>query len=234
MSAFPLPGFIVRRAPRDLDLRLRAAELAAHRWLVAHSITILRLTFGAIFLGFGLLKFFPNTSPAQDLVEHTTNILLLGLIPGSIALVLVAIVETVIGLCLLTGRAMRPLIYLLGVQLIGILSPLVLLPARLFGGPHGAPTLEGQYVLKDILFVGAALVLAATVGGARLTSERDDNHTAMCQKSAQRCHAPRLREDAVTSRNDNTSTDGRAVSQLRKPCSAQDGSTIQGELRCSI
>lgn len=186
MSAIPLPGFIVRHAPRDLSARLRAAELAVHRWLVAHSITILRLTLGAIFLGFGLLKFFPNISPAQDLVERTTGILLLGLVPGSVALVLVAVMETVIGLCLLTGRAMGPLIYLLGVQLIGILSPLVLLPARLFGGPHGAPTLEGQYVLKDILFVGAALVLAATVGGARLTSERDDKHTAMSQKSAQR------------------------------------------------
>ncbi|MDT7713983.1 MAG: hypothetical protein QOG46_2946, partial [Pseudonocardiales bacterium] len=40
-------------------------------------------------------------------------------------------------------------------------------------GPHGAPTLEGQYVLKDILFVGAALVLVAVAGGARLTSERE-------------------------------------------------------------
>lgn len=186
MSAIPLPGFLVRHAPRGLEARLRSAELAAHRWLVAHSITILRLTLGAIFLGFGLLKFFPDISPAQDLVERTTGILLFGLIPGSIALVLVAITETVIGLCLLTGRALRPLIYLLGVQLVGILSPLVLLPARLFDGPHGAPTLEGQYVLKDILFVGAALVLAAVIGGARLTSERDDTHTAMCQKSADR------------------------------------------------
>lgn len=186
MSAIPLPSFLVRYAPRGLDARLRAAELAAHRWLVAHSITILRLTLGAIFLGFGLLKFFPNISPAQDLVERTTGILLLGLVPGSIALVLVAIMESVIGLCLLTGRAMRPLIWLLAVQLVGILSPLVLLPARLFHGPHGAPTLEGQYVLKDILFIGVALVLAATVGGARLTSERDENHTALCQKSTDR------------------------------------------------
>jgi putative oxidoreductase len=173
MSAIPLPGFLIRYAPTGLDARLRTAELACHRWLVAHSIAILRVTLGAIFLGFGVMKFFPGVSPAQGLVERTTDIITLGLVPGSVALVIVASMETVIGLCLVSGRAMRPLMYLLGGQLVGILSPLVLMPGRLFAGPHGAPTLEGQYVLKDILFVGAALVLAAVVGGARLTSERE-------------------------------------------------------------
>jgi uncharacterized membrane protein YkgB len=66
---------------------------------------------------------------------------------------------------------MRAAVYLLAIQLIGILSPLVLLPGRMFHGPHGAPTLEGQYVLKDIIIVGAALVLASTIGGGRLTSK---------------------------------------------------------------
>jgi len=142
-------------------------------WLVAHSIAILRVCLGAVFFGFGLLKFFPGVSPAQDLVEHTTDILTLGLIPGSVALVGVATLECVIGLCLITGRGVRTAVYLLCVQLIGILSPVVLLAARLFDGPHGAPTLEGQYVLKDVILVGAALVIASTVGGARLTRESD-------------------------------------------------------------
>jgi len=108
-------------------------------------------------------------SPAQDLVERTTDILTLGLIPGSVALMGVATLECVIGLCLIVGRGLRGAVYLLCVQLIGILSPVVLLAARLFDGPHGAPTLEGQYVLKDVILVGAALVIASTVGGARLT-----------------------------------------------------------------
>ena len=187
MSALPIPGFIVRYAAAaahpvrsrlttargigKVDERLRAIEAVCHRWLVAHSIAILRVSLGAIFLGFGLLKFFPGVSPAQNLVESTTNILMLGLIPGGVALVIVATMECIIGLCLVTGRAMRGAIYLLSVQLVGILSPLVLLPGRLFHGPHGAPTLEGQYVLKDLMIVGAALVMAATIGGGRLTSE---------------------------------------------------------------
>ncbi|MEA2155553.1 MAG: hypothetical protein QOE11_1693, partial [Solirubrobacteraceae bacterium] len=161
-----IPRFIVRRSPR---MHLRALESVCQRWLLAHSIAVLRISLGAVFLGFGVLKFFPGVSPAQGLVERTTDILMLGMVPGAVALVLVAVMECTIGLCLISGRAMRPAIYLLGVQLVGILSPLVLLTHRLFHGPHGAPTLEGQYVLKDVIFVGAALVLAATANGARLT-----------------------------------------------------------------
>ncbi|HUR86440.1 MAG TPA: DoxX family protein [Solirubrobacteraceae bacterium] len=155
-------------------MRLVTIEAACQRWLIANSIAILRVSLGAVFLVFGLLKFFPGVSPAQALVERTADILLLGLIPGSVALVLVATLECVIGLCLVSGRCMRPAVCLLLVQLIGILSPLVLLFGTLFAGPHGAPTLEGQYVLKDVVLVAAALVLAATVNGARLTGEPRD------------------------------------------------------------
>jgi putative oxidoreductase len=65
---------------------------------------------------------------------------------------------------------LRVAIYLLSIELVGILSPVVLLTGRLFSGPHHAPTLEGQYVLKDIVFVAATLVLASTLRGARLHS----------------------------------------------------------------
>lgn len=50
-----------------------------------------------------------------------------------------------------------------GVGVLGILSPLVLLPARLFNGPDHMPTLEGQYVLKDVILLAATMVIATTV-----------------------------------------------------------------------
>jgi putative oxidoreductase len=194
MTAFPIPGFIARcaaaaadpvrsrllrmRGVKAIAARLHAIETTWHRWLVAYSVMILRVSLGAVFLAFGALKFFPGVSPAQGLVERTTDILLLGLVPGSVALVLVAMLECVIGLCLVSGRAMRGAIYLLVVQLIGILSPLVLLPGRLFAGPHGAPTLEGQYVIKDLVLVGATLVLAATLRGGRLTTRHAQEEAA--------------------------------------------------------
>lgn len=189
MSAFPIPPRLLRvtaaarpgraSAPTlpsiaKVDARLRAIEAVCHRFLVTHSIAMLRISLGVVFLAFGVLKFFPGVSPAQNLVEQTTHLLTFGLLPAAAALVLVAAMECAIGLCLVTGRLMRPAIYLLGAQLIGILSPLILLTGRLFDGPHGAPTLEGQYVLKDIILVAATLVLAASVTGGRLTARSEE------------------------------------------------------------
>jgi hypothetical protein len=55
---------------------------------------------------------------------------------------------------------------------LGILAPLALLPARLFSGPDHAPTLEGQYVLEDIILVAAGMAIAAgTFRGGRLTRD---------------------------------------------------------------
>jgi hypothetical protein len=46
--------------------------------------------------------------------------------------------------------------------MIGILSPLVLLPGELFARPY-EPTLAGQYVLNDLVLLAAGLVAAASV-----------------------------------------------------------------------
>ena len=54
--------------------------------LVAWSIPALRIAVGAVFLGFGLLKFFPNVSPAQEIAETTFEKLSFGLIPGATAI----------------------------------------------------------------------------------------------------------------------------------------------------
>ena len=91
--------------------------------------------------------------------------------PGHIAIVIVATLETIVGLLLITGRLLRVAIYLLAGQLIGVLAPLVLFTGRLFDGPHGAPTLEGQYVLKDIIIVAAGFVVA--LDAARLVPGAD-------------------------------------------------------------
>lgn len=150
-----------------------------HRWLVRYSVAALRITLGLVFLGFGVLKYFPDVSPAQSLVEATMKKLTLGLLTGQPAMILVATLECVIGLSLLSRLGLRGVIYLLGLELLGILSPVVLLPHRVFGGPHGAPTLEGQYVLKDIVLVAAAMVVvAACFRGARIAYSPLDAETA--------------------------------------------------------
>jgi len=157
------------RLTLDRFIRL---ENVIHRMLVRRSLDALRISVGAVFLGFGILKFFPGVSPAEDLVMETTALLTFGLVPDGVAIVAVATLECFIGICLLVGQGMRIAIWLLGIQLIGIVSPVVLLSGRLFSGPNGAPTLEGQYVLKDIILITAGMVIAAGMfRGGRLVRD---------------------------------------------------------------
>jgi putative oxidoreductase len=152
---------MLRRNTRSLG----AVGHRATGWLARHSVTLLRLSLGAVFLAFGLLKFFPGLSPAAGLAGETFAELTLGLVPESVGLTLVATLETAIGLSLLTGRLLRLGVALLGVAMVGVLSPLVLLPEELFRGAPWAPTLVGQYVLKDVVLLAAALAVAASAFG---------------------------------------------------------------------
>jgi len=144
---------------------LRRLDEVIHRFLVAHSIRLLRIVVGLVFLAFGLLKFFPDVSPVEELTIKTTDAMSFHLVPGHIAIVLVACSETIIGLLLIAGRWLRIAVYLLAGQLVGVLAPLILFTGRLFDGPHNAPTLEGQYVIKDLILVAAGLVVASTLPG---------------------------------------------------------------------
>lgn len=146
-----------------------AVENRMHAFFVRRSIGTLRVSIGAVFLAFGVLKYFPGVSPAQGLATATTDILFFGRVPGSVAILLIATLECAIGLLLIIGRGLRLAVYLLLGELVGILSPVLLLSARLFAGPHHAPTLEGQYMLKDVILVAAAMVVTAgSFRGGRL------------------------------------------------------------------
>ncbi|GAA0912063.1 DoxX family protein [Virgisporangium aurantiacum] len=134
-------------------------------WLAAHSVTLLRVSLGLVFLGFGALKFVPGASPAEALVTRTVDTLTLGVVSGTTAMVITAVLETFIGLTLVTGIGLRAGLVVLAGSLIGIMSPVVLFFADMF--PGGTPTLEAQYVLKDIVLAAAAAVVAAKALGAR-------------------------------------------------------------------
>jgi uncharacterized membrane protein YkgB len=165
--------------------RFVAVENALHGMLVRGSITALRVAVGAVFLGFGFLKFFPGVSPAQGLAIRTIDLLTFGLVPWQVGIVAIAVLECFIGICLLANRWMRLAVWLLAVELVGILAPIVLLTGRLFSGPHHAPTLEGQYVLKDVILVAAGMVIAAgTFRGGHLV--RDEPQPAAPRRAARR------------------------------------------------
>ena len=75
---------------------------------------------------------------------------------------------------LILNRAMRGVLLLLAVQMAGTLTPLVLFPGETFTVFPIAPTLEGQYIIKNIVLIGAAMVVGATVRGGRLVAEPGD------------------------------------------------------------
>ena len=139
--------------------------------LTAHSITVLRVSLGLVFLVFGAFKFVSGASPAEDLAVATVSKLTLGVVTGSAALLLTALMETVIGLTLVTGRFVRVGLVVLATAFVGILSPLLLFPDQMWSG--NGPTLTGQYVFKDIVLVAAGLVVAAHALGARLRVPQD-------------------------------------------------------------
>ena len=136
------------------------------RWLARNSVPLVRISLGFVFLAFGVLKFFPGVSPAEGIAEQAMEEMSLGIIPGDVGRILVALMETAIGASLLTGRYLRMGLALLGMAMIGVMSPLVLFPGELFAGDFNAPTLEGQYVLKDVVLLTAANVVALRERGA--------------------------------------------------------------------
>ena len=139
-------------------------------WMAAHGLTLVRLALGIVFLWFGLLKLVPGLSPAETLAGRTIEVLTFGVIPPSIAIPALALWEVVIGVGLLIGRGMRLTLLLLFVQMFGTVTPLVLFPAETWTQFPIAPTLEGQYIIKNIVLVSAAIALGATVRGGRLVS----------------------------------------------------------------
>ena len=151
--------------------RFDRLDTALNRWLVANSIGILRVSIGFVFLAFGLLKFFPGLSPIEDLAGRTASALSLGMLTPGAAMVAIAAIECLIGLCFVTGRFLRVAVWLMGAQMLGAMSPLALYPGELFSGPSHAPTLAAQYIVKDVILVAAGLVIAATWTGARIVAE---------------------------------------------------------------
>lgn len=137
-------------------------------WMARHGLRLLRVSVGLVFLWFGFLKFFPGLSPAQDLAIRTIDQLTFGRIPDGVAIVGLATLETLIGVGLIFGLFLRGTLFLLFFQMFGTLTPLVFFPGEVFTRIPYAPTLEGQYIIKNLVLISAGIVVGATVRGGRM------------------------------------------------------------------
>ncbi|MGQ9888396.1 MAG: DoxX family membrane protein [Aggregatilineales bacterium] len=138
------------------------------RFMAMYGVTLLRVSLGVVFFWFGALKLFPDVSPAEGLIRETLTFL-----PMNLFIPFLAVWEMAIGLGFITGRFMRATILLLMLQMPGTVSPVLLRPDLVFTQFPFALTLEGQYIVKNLVLISAALVIGATVRGGRLIDDPD-------------------------------------------------------------
>ncbi|MDX1530813.1 MAG: hypothetical protein R3362_04740 [Rhodothermales bacterium] len=134
-------------------------------WMQRYGIRLLRYAVAVVFIWFGALKLFPGASPAEGIVRETVY-----WFDFDAFFPILGVWEVLIGLFLLIRPMIRAAIFLLFLQMPGTFLPLVLVPEACFSTwPFEAPwdvlalTLEGQYIVKNLVLITAALVVGGTV-----------------------------------------------------------------------
>ena len=143
-------------------------DAAVIKWMAKHGLFLLRISIGVIFLWFGALKYFEGMSPAEDLAIKTISTLSFNLIPTKIIIYGLATWEVLIGIGLLFNLFMRETLFLLYLQMLVTFSAIFLFSGEVFHIFPISLTLEGQYIVKNIVIISAGIVLGSTVRGGRI------------------------------------------------------------------
>jgi uncharacterized membrane protein YkgB len=155
---------------KNIESKFDIIDITITNLMAKYSLVVLRISMGLVFIWFGALKFFPGLSPAEELVRNTIYFF-----EPEFVLPVLAAWEVTIGLGFLTGlftnRFQRLTILLLFLQMFGVALPLVLLPEVCWKNFPFVLTLEGQYIVKNLVIIGSALVLGATVRGGWIHPE---------------------------------------------------------------
>ena len=151
---------------RELIQKIDVASINLFRkW----EVTLARIAIFTVYFWFGLLKLI-GMSPAaplvQGLFERTINFM-----PFGTFYLLFSIFEVVIGILFLMRGMERLAISLLGIHMITTIMPLFLMPDFTWQA-FLIPTLEGQYIIKNILIIACAFVV-----GSRITPKSPESNT---------------------------------------------------------
>jgi|TARA_Y100000992_G_C21202959_1_gene461446 uncharacterized membrane protein YkgB len=125
---------------------------------IKNNKNLIRISLFIIFFWFGLLKPL-GLSAAEQLVLDT--VYWMPLFSAHTWLSIIGWWEVIIGLCFLFEKTTKIALLLLLLQMTGTFMPLVILPDITFQNSNFfTPTLEGQYILKNILIIAAALIIS--------------------------------------------------------------------------
>jgi putative oxidoreductase len=127
------------------------------------AVPMLRVSLGVVFVWFGLLKIF-EVSPVSDLVARTVY-----WVDPDVIVPLLGAFEVTVGTLLLLGRALRLTLLLFVAQMLGTFFTFFVLPDVTFrdGNPF-LLTVEGEFVVKNLVLISAALVVGTTVRRAKI------------------------------------------------------------------
>lgn len=145
-----------------MSLNFAEIDRKITRFMDDWGIIALRFSLGIIFIWFGILKPLGLSSAAPLLLKTVTWLPFLS--PEN-WLNIIGWWEVLIGVFFLFKPTIRIAIALLALQMVGTFLPLVVLPSVTFQAGYFpyAPTLEGQYIIKNLLIISAALVVGGTV-----------------------------------------------------------------------
>jgi len=126
-------------------------------WMDKYGLLFLRFSLAVVFIWFGALKPL-GLSPAEDLVKRTVY-----WFPPDKFVPILGWWEVAIGVGLLFRPLIRFSLLLLFLQMPGTMLPLILLPDVCFNEIPFGLTMEGQYIIKNLILISAAIVIGGTV-----------------------------------------------------------------------
>lgn len=123
------------------------------------SLSVLRISVGIVYLWFGALKYFQGISPAEQLAMQTIHKLTFGLIDDHANILMLATWECLIGILFIAGKFIKPALVLMLLHMVLTFTPFLFFPDQTFRYmPYGL-TIVGQYIVKNIVFIAAGIVL---------------------------------------------------------------------------
>jgi uncharacterized membrane protein YphA (DoxX/SURF4 family) len=120
---------------------------------------ILSISIGLIYFYFGILKFFPGHSPAEEIAMHTMEELTMHTIPCTQLFFVLALWETFIGLALIFNVLKKWAILTAFGHMVMTFSPFIVLPQEAFQEASFLPSLLGQYIYKNLIIIAGLLIL---------------------------------------------------------------------------
>ena len=123
-------------------------------------IQMARFGLFVVYFWFGILKVI-GLSPASPLVQALFE-RTISFMPFSVFIVAFGLFEMLIGILFLVKGAERIVLPLLLLHMITTAMPLILVTAATWQSPL-VPTLEGQYIIKNLLLIACAMGIAGNI-----------------------------------------------------------------------